>query len=110
MTLSESPTRHTDMALGTVSFSPAPPITSVTTTAGAASGQFSFDVTRLAQAQVRTAVVASTGSIQDGTGVSVTVGGVTTPIAVTTDTAQGVADAINKAGIDVKAAVVNTEQ
>lgn len=83
---------------------------SATAGAGATTGSYTFDVKALAAAQVSTAIVPSTGSIQDGSGVSVTIGGTTTPITVTTDTAQGVADAINKAGLSVNASVINTEQ
>ena len=83
---------------------------SVTASAGASTGQLTFDVKRLAQANTQTSTVASTGSIQNGAGLSVTIGTTTTPITVTTDTAQGVVDAINGAGIGVKAALVSTEQ
>jgi flagellar hook-associated protein 2 len=85
---------------------------SVTATAspGAASGQVTFDVKRLASANVQTAVVPSSGSIQDGSGLKITIGGTTTPVTVTTDTAQGVAEAINSAGLGVRAAVVSSEQ
>jgi flagellar hook-associated protein 2 len=86
--------------------------TAVTATAStsAVSGQFTFDVIKLAKAQTSTATVAATGSIQDGTGVKIAVGATNYDITVTTDTAQGVVDAINAKGMDVKAALITTQQ
>lgn len=78
--------------------------------AGATAGQFTFSVTRLAAAQVRTAVVASSGTIVDGTPMSITQNGITTPITVTDTSAEGVASAINSTAVGVKAAVISTEQ
>jgi flagellar hook-associated protein 2 len=84
----------------------------VTAATGAVNGQFTFNVNALASAQTSTATVASTGSIQTvpPTGLSITSGGTTHNITVTTDTAQGVVDAINAKGIEVKAALINTQQ
>jgi flagellar hook-associated protein 2 len=86
----------------------------VTATAkpGAAIGSWTFNVNALATAQSSTAIVPSTGSIMtDPTaGVQITIGGTTTQIDVTTDTAQGVVDAINKKGLGVNASLVNTQQ
>ena len=84
---------------------------SVAATSSSATGSFLFDVKALAKAQIRTATVASSGAITTGTGLDITIGATTTHIAVTTDTAQGVADAINAStAAGVKAAVLTTDQ
>lgn len=83
---------------------------SVSAGTGASTGQLTFDVKRLASANVQTAGVPAIGSIQDGTGLKITIGDTTKSITVTTDTAQGVADAINGADAGVRAAVISTEQ
>jgi flagellar hook-associated protein 2 len=85
--------------------------TSVAATAsnGAAPGTFTFDVTALSTAQMSTTLV-GTGPVTSGAGLDVTVSGNTIHLTVTTDTAQGVADAVNKAGLGVKANVVTTDQ
>ncbi|MCW2639767.1 MAG: Flagellar hook-associated protein 2 [Dactylosporangium sp.] len=84
--------------------------TSVTATAttGATVGSLTFDVTALAKAQVTTANVAATGPVTTGSGLDLTVAGTLTHVNITTDTAQGVADAVNAAKLGVTAAVVTT--
>jgi flagellar hook-associated protein 2 len=84
--------------------------TSVTATAttGATVGSLTFDVTALAKAQVTTASVAATGPVTTGSGLDLTVAGTLTHVNVTTDTAQGVANAVNAAKLGVTAAVVTT--
>ncbi|NNJ61986.1 MAG: flagellar filament capping protein FliD [Dactylosporangium sp.] len=82
----------------------------VTAAAGAPTGKLILDMKELAQATVKTSVVSPTGSIQDGTGVSITVAGTTTPVTVETDTAQGVVDAINTANAGVSAALISSDQ
>ncbi len=86
--------------------------TAVTATAaiGATPGTFTFGVTALAAAQVTTASVAAAGPVTTGNGLDLTVGTKTTHINVTTDTAQGVADAINGAKLGVTASVLTTNQ
>jgi flagellar hook-associated protein 2 len=81
-----------------------------TASAGAATGTFTFDVTALAKAQVTTARVDASSAITTGSGLDVTVGSTTTHVDVATDTAQGVADAINGAKLGVTAAVLTTTQ
>lgn len=81
----------------------------VSASSGATAAQLNLAVTGLAKNHVRTVSVAGTGAITTGSGVAITIGSTTTNIAVTTDTASGVASAINAAGIDVKAAVVNAD-
>ncbi len=81
-----------------------------TATAGAAAGTFGFDVTALAKAQVTTARVDPTNPVTWGSGLDVTVGSTTTHVDVGTDTAQGVADAINGAKLGVTAAILTTTQ
>jgi flagellar hook-associated protein 2 len=84
-----------------------------TASAGATPGTFTFSVTSLAAAQVSTANVASSGPVTTGNGLDLTIGTTnptTTHINVTTDTAQGVADAINGAKLGVTAAVLTTDQ
>jgi flagellar hook-associated protein 2 len=92
---------------------------SVSVSAGttAAAGQISFNVTQLARAQVSTAVIPASGDVVGAGGVNITIGNdpataVTTNIPVTdlkTNTAQGLADAINAKGLSVRAAVVTTD-
>jgi flagellar hook-associated protein 2 len=79
-----------------------------TATAGATPGTFTFDVTALAKAQITTANVAAAGPVTTGSGLDVTVGSTTTHVDVATDTAQGVADAINGAKLGVSATVLST--
>ena len=85
---------------------------SVTATAGTGAnpGSYTFNVTALAQSQVTTADVTSSGggAVTTGSGLDLTIGGKTTHITVGTDTAQGVADAINGAKTGVSASVVTT--
>src|SRR5204863_5662588 len=81
-----------------------------TASAGATPGTFTFDVTALAAAQITTANVAAAGPVTTGSGLDVTVGTTTTHVNVGTDTAQGVADAINGAKLGVTASVLTTQQ
>ncbi|HET9143749.1 flagellar filament capping protein FliD [Actinophytocola sp.] len=82
----------------------------VTASAGATgvAGSTTFDVLRLAAAHVATSTVPGTGTPAAGGTLDLTIGGKTTTITVTTNTAQGVADAINAAKTGVRAAVLNT--
>jgi flagellar hook-associated protein 2 len=92
---------------------------SVSVSAGstATAGQISFNVTQLARAQVSTAVMPASGDVVGAGGVNIVIGNdpataVTTNIPVTdlkTNTAQGLADAINAKGLSVRAAVVTTD-
>ncbi|WP_449063938.1 flagellar filament capping protein FliD [Planomonospora algeriensis] len=95
-------------------------VTAVGTT-GAAAATLKFDVDRLAQAQVRTVsfasattpVLATDGDVPPITGVSIKIGtGDPVDIALAADknTPQGLADAINAKKLDVRAAVVTTDQ
>lgn len=78
--------------------------------AGAATGSMTFDVTRLAKAHMVTMVVPDAGPIAAGGSIDITVGsGSPVAVNVTTNTPQGVVDAINGAGLDVRAAVLSTE-
>ncbi len=82
-----------------------------TAAAGAPSGQYSFDVTKLASAQVSTVILPSSGVTTDGNVYISVNGGPATGIAVNTDTPQGVADAINgNASLGIKATVVSSDQ
>ncbi len=83
-----------------------------TSTGGATASQFRFDVTRLAAAAVRTVEVPATGPVLTGAGTSLTltVGGTAHEVAVTTNSAAGVAAAINAADLGVRAVVLDTEQ
>src|SRR4029079_6606185 len=92
---------------------------SVSVSAGstATAGQISFNVTQLARAQVSTAVMPASGDVVGAGGLNITIGNdpataVATNIPVTdlkTNTAQGLADAINAKGLSVRAAVVTTD-
>ncbi|WP_067473349.1 flagellar filament capping protein FliD [Actinomadura hibisca] len=82
-----------------------------TATAGATPGTLTFNVDRLAAAQMSTSVVNPAGPLTTGSGLDITVGGGTpVHVNVTTDTPQGVADAINAAGVGVRASIVTTDQ
>ncbi|MFC4062437.1 flagellar filament capping protein FliD [Planomonospora corallina] len=85
-----------------------------TTTAGATTGSVTFDVLSTAKAQVSTVTF---GSATDpalaggATKVSLTIGtAAAVDIDVTTNTPQGVAEAINAKGLDVRASVLTTDQ
>ncbi len=90
---------------------------SVAASTTATAGQISFNVTQLARAQVSTAVMPASGDVVGSGGFNITVGNdpataVTTNIPLTdlkTNTAQGLADAINAKGLSVRAAVVTTD-
>jgi flagellar hook-associated protein 2 len=83
---------------------------SVSSTASA--GQISFSVIHLARAQMSTALMPSSGDVVGSGGLDITIGGLpptNIPVsALTTNTAQGLADAINAKGLSVRAAVVTT--
>ena len=72
-------------------------------------GSLTFDVVELAKGQSNTARVATTGDVTTADSFTVQIGSAD-PITVTlTDkSAQGIADALNKAGAGVKASVVTT--
>lgn len=72
-------------------------------------GTATFDVVSLAKTHVVTSAVPGSGSLTTGGSLTLTVGGGTpVPITVSTDTAQGVADAVNGANAGVVATVVST--
>ena len=99
----------------------------VTAAAGASAGDLTFNVTKVAKASVVTVNLPATGAVlaTPGAGIDLTIGAaandgtdgnpvrpdsrVTTHIGVTTDSVQGVADAINASGLGVRAAVVATD-
>ena len=76
---------------------------------GAATGEFTFDITKLAKGHVVTATVDAAGPVAASGSVTLTIGGTPTAVAVTTNTAQGLAEAINAKGLDVRAAVINAD-
>jgi flagellar hook-associated protein 2 len=89
--------------------------TAVTATATAGStntttGSITFDVVSLARAQVSTARVPSEGAVTGGSTLTVTTGtGDPASVDISADqSAQGISDAINAAGLGVKASVVKT--
>ncbi|MET1004112.1 MAG: flagellar filament capping protein FliD [Propionibacteriaceae bacterium] len=88
--------------------------TSVTATAvggtSTTTGTLAFDVVSLAKAQVNTVRVAPAGDITTADSITVKIGeGDEVAIDISADrSAQGISDAINKAGINVKASVVTT--
>ncbi|GAA3871507.1 flagellar filament capping protein FliD [Saccharothrix violaceirubra] len=75
---------------------------------GALTGTATFDVVRTATRHVASSAVPQSGSLTTNGSLTVTVGNKATSVAVTTDTAQGVADAINKADLGVRATVLTT--
>lgn len=85
-----------------------------TASSGATSGSVSFDVVKLARANTIAAnYAAPTDAALAGgfTKVAVTIGAAApVDVTVTTNTPQGVADAINAAGLGVRAGVVTTDQ
>jgi flagellar hook-associated protein 2 len=82
-----------------------------TAAAGAPSGTYTFDVTALAAAQTSTVILPSSGVTTDGNVYVSINGGAATAVAVTTDTPQGVADAINAStSLGVKATVITSDQ
>jgi flagellar hook-associated protein 2 len=82
-----------------------------TAATGAPSGQYTFDVTKLAAAQVSSVLLPSSGVTSDGN-VYVSINGAgPTAVAVGTDTPQGVADAINgDSSLGIKATVITSDQ
>lgn len=88
--------------------------TSVTATAAGGlnttTGSVTFDVVGLARAQVSTARVAATGDVTTADSFTVQIGtGDPVVIDVSADkTAQGISDAVNAAGINVKASLITT--
>lgn len=85
-----------------------------TATMGATSGSLTFDVTSVARANSLAATYAAptdTALAGGFTQVAITIGAAApVNVDVTTDTPAGVAEAVNAAGLGVKAAVVTTEQ
>jgi flagellar hook-associated protein 2 len=89
--------------------------TAVTATAvgglNTTTGSMTFDVKQLARAQVDTARVATSGDVTTSDSVTIQVGAAADPVTIDISadrSAQGIADAINKRGIAVKASVVTT--
>ena len=82
-----------------------------TATAGTSVGNLTFDVTSLARPHVLTTIVPADGPASTGFGLDIGVGGeAPTHIDIATDTPQGVADAVNAAGLGVRASVLTTDQ
>lgn len=83
-----------------------------TASPGAASGDYTFNVTQLAKAQVSNITLPGSGSMTaDGNLYISTNGGSPVTVPVTTDTPDGVAAAINgNASLGLKASVINTDQ
>ncbi|AGL21200.1 flagellar filament capping protein FliD [Actinoplanes sp. N902-109] len=86
---------------------------SVTATAvggtNTATGSMTFDVVSLAKGQSTTARIATSGDVTSADSFTVSVGsGDPVTIALTDKSAQGIANALNGAGIGVKASVVTT--
>ena len=108
---------HTWRAVKPVSSSPAVTATAVSGTTNATAGSITFDVVALARAQVSTARVAA-GAENSTSGITITIAGVDAdeddvPDEVNIDisedrTPNGIATAVNAAGIGVKASVVTT--
>ncbi|MFL6142443.1 MAG: flagellar filament capping protein FliD [Labedaea sp.] len=82
----------------------------VTASAGTTgqAGSSTFDVVRLASAHVVTATVPGSGQPATGGTLTVTTGAKAVTVNVSTNTAQGVADAVNSANAGVRATVLNT--
>ena len=88
------------------------PTVTVTASAGAPAGDYTFDVKSLAKAQVTTALLADSSTTAvwgDQIGISIN-GAPETVLDVTDGSAQGVADLINGANLGVKAMAVTTDQ
>lgn len=86
--------------------------TTVTATAspGAVAGTAVFDVKQLAATHMMTAVVPATG-VTGGAGLDLTfASGASTHLAITDDTPQGIADALNSSPYGIKASVITTDQ
>jgi len=82
-----------------------------TATTGASVGNLTFDVTKLATAHVLTDVLPSSGPVTSGFGLDISIGGASPAhLDISDDTPQGVTDAINSAGLGVRASLVNTDQ
>jgi flagellar hook-associated protein 2 len=82
-----------------------------TAAAGAAAGDTTFDVTRLATAHIVTLAASDLGAMTTGGGLDISVGGAApTHLAVATDTPAGVAAAINGSSLGVRASVIATDQ
>lgn len=78
-----------------------------TASTATATGSVTFDVKKLAAGHVVTSQVPASGPVTTGP-LSLTIGGTSTPIDVKTNTAQGVADAVNAAKLGVQASVLTT--
>jgi flagellar hook-associated protein 2 len=85
--------------------------TSVTASAaaGARPGSLTVDVTKLARAQVSTTAVPATGDATTADTLELSVGGAPVSVDISADrSAKGIADAINKTDIGVRASLVTT--
>jgi len=109
--LREDDPLQTSVWQGTKAKSSDPEAIAATAGTGASAGEVTFDVTHLARASVVTAAMPASGPMTDTGTVYVKIG-TADPVAipVTTDTAQGVADAINASGVAARASVVTTDQ
>ena len=99
------------------SSSPSVVATAVAGATDTATGTTIFDVKSLAKSQITTAKVPTTGDIMSGDQLTIDVGPLADPTAdkhksttltITDKSAKGVADAINKANLGVKATVITT--
>ncbi|HKT01392.1 MAG TPA: flagellar filament capping protein FliD [Rugosimonospora sp.] len=82
-----------------------------TASAGAPNGQYTFDVTKLAAAQVSTIALPASGVTSDGNVYISINGAAPTAVPVTTDTPQGVANAINaNSSLGIRATIINSDQ
>ncbi|WP_026421624.1 flagellar filament capping protein FliD [Actinokineospora inagensis] len=81
----------------------------VSTSSTALTGTATFDVKYLASAHVMTSAVPSSGNVVNGNKLTFTKpDGTSTDVNITTNTAQGVADAINSSSAGVRASVITT--
>jgi flagellar hook-associated protein 2 len=85
------------------------PTVTATATAGTTAGSTTFSITQLAVNHAVSSVVPDTG-VTGGAGLDISYGYSPYHIDVTDDTPQGVADAINKTGLALKASVLTTDQ
>ncbi|OLF19365.1 flagellar filament capping protein FliD [Actinophytocola xanthii] len=81
---------------------------SASASTAATTGSATFNVVRLASQHVVTSKAPTSGSMTTNGSVTLTVGGTATNIAVTTDTPQGLADAVNAKNLGVRASVLTT--
>lgn len=82
-----------------------------TASAGTMAGEYAITVQHLATAHIRSAVVADTGDITNGSGIKITShDGTVHDITVNDTSAKGVASAINAANVGVRASLLTTDE